>query len=83
MTKRVSKSKAVLSVLGRLGFHARTESVLAELARYGIDASAGLVQRVKIDVVKDSRGIRQWKAKAAADLHPRVRGLRKIPPRRM
>jgi len=83
MSKRVSKSKAVLTVLGRLGFHARTETVLAELARYGIDVSAGLVQRVKIEVVKDSSGIRKWKAKAVADPHPRVRTVRKIPPRRM
>lgn len=83
MSKRISKSKAVLSVLGRLGFHARTESVLAELARYGIDASAGLVQRVKIEAVKDSSGIRKWRAKAAGDPHRKTLGLRKIPPRRI
>ncbi len=43
MAKRIRKTRAVLAVLGRLGLHAKPSDVVAELAKYGIEASAGLV----------------------------------------
>ena len=83
MSKRIRKAAAVLSVLGRLGFHARTDDVVAELTKYGIEVSAGLVQRVKIEVVKDTSGVRRQRTKAAiAELHPRTRVVRKVPAQR-
>ena len=83
MSKRIRKATAVLSVLGRLGFHASTDDVVAALAKYGIEVSAGLVQRVKIEVVKDTSGVRRQRTKAAAaGLHPRIRVVRKVPAQR-
>ena len=83
MSERFRKSRAVLSVLGRLGFHAPTDTVVVELAKYGIEVSARLVQRVKIEVVKDTSGVRRQRTKAAiAGLHPRIRVVRKVPAQR-
>ena len=83
MSKRIHKSRAVLSVLGRLGFHASTDAVVVELAKYGIEVSAGLVQRVKIEVVKNTSRVRRQRTKAAAaGLHPRPRVVRKVPAQR-
>jgi hypothetical protein len=81
--KRIRKAAAVLSVLGRLGFHARTDDVVVELEKYGIDAGVGLVQRVKIEAMKNTSGIRRQRTKAAvAELHPRTRVVRKVPAQR-
>ena len=78
MSERIGKSRAVLSVLGRLGFHAPTDTVVAALAKYGIEVSARLVQRVNIEVVKDTSGVRRQRTKAAiAELHPRTRVVRR------
>ena len=72
-----------MSVLGRRGFHARTGDVVDELAQYGIEVRAGLVQKGKIEAVKNTSGIRRQRTKAAvAELHPRVRVVRKVPARR-
>jgi hypothetical protein len=46
MSKPISKSKAVLNVLGRLGFHTKASEVVAALHEYGITVSEGLVQKV-------------------------------------
>jgi hypothetical protein len=73
----------VLSVLGRLGFHAHCKDVVAELAKYGIEVSAGLVQKVKIELMKDTRGVRRSMARAAiAAVYPKVRAVRETPARR-
>ncbi len=83
MAKRIRKTRAVLAVLGRLGLHAKPSDVVAELAKYGIEASAGLVQKVKIELMKDTSGVRRQKAKAAMnEPHPKVQSVRKIPARR-
>jgi hypothetical protein len=80
MSKRIRKARAVLNVLGRLGFHASAGDVVLELAKYGIEVSAGLVQKVKIEAVKKTSDIRRQRTKAAiAELHPRVRVVRKVP----
>ena len=80
MPKRIQRSRAVLSVLGRLGFHAHPSDVVAELAKYGIEVSAGLVQKVKIEAAKDTSGLRRQMSKAViAAVHPKVRVVRKIP----
>ena len=83
MSRRIRRSRAVLSVLGRLGFHARPGDVVAELAKYGIEVRAGLVQKVKIEAAKDTSGIRRQKARAVmAQPHPQARVVRKTPARR-
>jgi len=80
MPKRTHKSRAVLSALGRLGFHAHPSDVVAELAKYGIEVSAGLVQKVKIEAAKDTSGVRRQTA--MAEPHPKAPVLRKTPARR-
>ena len=61
----------------------KPSDVVAELAKYGIEVSAGLVQKVKIELMKDTSGIRRQKAKLAlAEPHPKVRAIRKTPARR-
>jgi len=83
MSNRIRKSRAVLGVLGRLGFHAPTDTVVVELAKYGIEVSARLVQRVKIEVVKNTSRVRRQRAEVAmAGLHPRIRIVRKVPAQR-
>jgi hypothetical protein len=83
VAKQIRKTRAVLTVLGRLGFHAKPADVVAELAKYGIEVSAGLVQKVKIELVKDTSGIRRQKVKLALAVpHPKVRAVRKTPARR-
>ena len=76
MSKRIRKCRAVLGVLGRLGFHARPSDVVAELAN-GIEVSAGMVQKVKIETAKDTSGLRRRMASAGP--HPKPRVVRKIP----
>ncbi len=84
MAKRTRKTRAVLTGLGRLGLHAKPDDVAAELAKYGIEVSVGFVQKVKIEVMKDTSGIRRQKAKLAmAEPHPKVRAVRKTPARRL
>ncbi len=58
----------------RYGRNHRPGHVVAELAKYGIEASAGLVQKVKIELMKDTSGGRRQKAKAAMN-GPRPRRL--------
>ena len=83
MAKRIRKSRVVLTVLGRLGLHANSSDVVAELAKHGIEVSAGLVQKVKIELMKDTSGARRQKAKLAmAEPHPKVRAVRKTVARR-
>jgi len=77
VSKRIRKCRAVLGVLGRLGFHARPSDVVAELAKYGIEVSAGMVQKVKIEAAKDTSGLRRRMASAGP--HPKPRVVRKIP----
>jgi hypothetical protein len=80
VAKRIRKTRAVLTVLGRLGFHAHSSDVVAELAKYGIEVSAGLVQKVKIEAVKDTSGVRRATARTGTNPKPRV--VRKTPVRR-
>ncbi|TVS09586.1 MAG: hypothetical protein EA424_26785 [Planctomycetaceae bacterium] len=83
VAKRIRKARAVLTVLGRLGFHAHSGDVVAELAKYGIEVNAGLVRKVKIELMKDASGVRRQKAKAAMnEPRPKVRAVRKTPARR-
>jgi hypothetical protein len=81
VSQRIRKSTAVLSVLGRLGFHAKPGDVVAELAKYGIEVSAGLVQKVRIEAAKATSGIRRRRA-VVAERRPRVSVVRKIPRQR-
>jgi hypothetical protein len=83
VVKRIRKTRAVLTVLRRLGFHAHCKDVVAELAKYGIEVSAGLVQKVKIEAARDTSGVRREMARVAiAAVHPKVRAVRKTPARR-
>jgi hypothetical protein len=83
VAKRIRKTRAVLTVLGRLGLHTKPSDAVAELAKYGIEVSAELVQKAKIEAAKDTSGVRRQKAKLAmAEPHPKVRAVRKTPARR-
>lgn len=65
-----------MSVLGRLGFHASDVDVIAELAKYRIEVSAGLFHKVKIEAMKDTSGVRRRTA-AITEPHPRLRVVRR------
>ena len=83
MPKHFSKSKAIHNMLGRLGFHAKPSDVVAALREYGIEVSAGLVQKVKMEILKDTSGVRRQKATLPITAgNQRTRIIRKIPVRR-
>ena len=48
-----SRSDAIRSAFGRLGWHAKPRDVVAMLANYGVDVSEGIVQRIKMNVFKN------------------------------
>lgn len=83
MVQRIRKTRVVLTGLGRLSFHAKLVDVAAELAKCGIEVSGGLVQKVKIELMKNTSRIRRQKAKATmAEPHPKPRVVRRMPARR-
>ena len=80
MSHHVSKVKAIRSVLGRLGFHARPGDVVAALAEYGIAVSQAQVQKVRTEIVKNTSGIRREQARLKQVFPTRqVRHIRKAP----
>jgi len=80
MPRHLSKSRAIQNMLGRLGYHARPSDVVAALAEYGIEVSEGLVQKVKMEIRKDTSGIRRQQARAKQVVPGRqVRRVRKVP----
>lgn len=81
MSKHFSKSKAIHNMLGRLGFHAKPGEVVAALAEYGVEVSEGLVQKVKIDILKDTSEVRRQQTRMTPS-NQRIRIVRKIPARR-
>jgi hypothetical protein len=83
VAKRIRKTRAVLTVLGHLGFHAKPADVAAELAKYDIEVSAGLVRKVKVELRKNTSVVRRQKAKLAmSEPYPKVRAVRRAPARR-
>ncbi len=82
MSKPISKSKAIMNVLGRLGFHAKASEVVAALREYGIVVSEGLVQKVKIGILKDTSGIRRQSTKMQQAAQPAARRLVRTVPGR-
>jgi hypothetical protein len=80
MSRPLSKSKAIQNMLGRLGYHARPNDVVAALAENGIEVSKGLVQKVKMEIRKDTSGIRRQQARVKQVAPGRkVRRVRKVP----
>lgn len=80
MSKRIRKCRAVLGVLGRLGSYASPSDVVAELAKYGIEVSAGMVQKIEIEAARDTSRLRRQMARAAiTGSHPKPRVIRTIP----
>jgi len=59
-------------VLERPGFHASAGDGVSKPANYGIEVTAGRVQRVNIEAVKDTIAVRRRKAKAGVNPKPRV-----------
>jgi len=79
--KGFSRSRAIQNALGRLGWHAKPAEVIAFLAEQGIEISEGLVQKVKLEAVKDTSRIRRQRAAIKPTLLPVVR-VRKLAPGR-
>ncbi len=78
---RFSRSRAIQNALGRLGWHAKPGEIVAFLAEQGIEVSEGLVQKVKLEAVKDTSGIRRQRATIKGSLLPLpIRRVRKLPP---
>ena len=61
--------------------HASAGDVVAELAKYGIEVSAGLVHKVIIEAVKDTSGVRRQMA-AITEPQRKARVVRKTTARR-
>jgi len=79
MPRHPRKAKAIQNMLGRLGYHARPSDVVAALAEYGIEVNEGLVQKVKMEIRKDTSGIRRQQARVKQVVPGRqVRRVRKV-----
>ena len=82
-SRRTSRSRAIRSALGRLGWHTSAKDVVALLADYGLNVSEGLVQKVKVEALKDSSGVKRQKAKLPQpSYHSPAPFIRKAPARR-
>ena len=63
MIKHTSKRRAIQSALGHLGWHASGKDVKALLANYGVDATEGLVSKVKLESLKKSERVKRHEEK--------------------
>ena len=57
--RRPSKSRAIQTALGQLGWHASGKEVVALLASHGIEVSEGLVSKVKAESLKRSEEVKR------------------------
>ena len=80
--RSVSKTKAIQNTLARLGMQARTKEVVAALANFGIDVSEALVQRVKLEMLKETAKAERQRVKVPSAARRTVRRPPKVPPRR-
>ena len=55
--RRTSLRRAVQNELYRLGMQAKSEEVVAALAQCDIEVSEELVERVKVEMLKDQSGV--------------------------
>jgi hypothetical protein len=63
MARHLSKARAIQNMLGRLGYHARPGDVVAALAECRIEVNEGLVEKVRMEIRKDTSGIRRQQAR--------------------
>ena len=81
--RTIGKAKAIKNTLDRLGMQASNKEVAASLASYGIDVSEGLVQRVRVELLKQPDEFRRQRAMVpTGGERPRVRRPPKMPPGR-
>jgi hypothetical protein len=50
----ISRTRAVLTTLARLGMQASSKQVVAALAEFGIGVNEGLVRQVKVDLLRQA-----------------------------
>ena len=83
MSHRTSKRRAIQNALGQLGWQAKSKDVVALLADYNIQASEGLVSKVRIDNLKKSDESKMKQAKIdQMSRQRRTKGVIKLPQRR-
>jgi hypothetical protein len=77
---RHHKSAAIRTALGTLGWHGSAKDVVAMLANYGLHVNEGLVQKVKLEALKETG---KFKCQMAAARRLRCRQqvpfIKKIP----
>jgi hypothetical protein len=79
--RRPSRRRAIEQALSRLGMQARPQQVVAHLAGYDIAVNEGLVQRVRIDLLR-KLGDQQSGPVKPPGQRTRLRRPQKVPPRR-
>ena len=81
--RRTSRSAAIRTALGQLGWHATAKDVVALLANCGIDVNEGLVHKVKLEGLKHASKIKRQKALVSQIEHRRkLPRVRRVPPQR-
>jgi len=78
--RRLSKARAIRSGLARLGLQASANQIVESLAQHGIAVSQALVEKVKIEMAKDTAATRRQLASLRqTDQRPAVLPVRKTP----
>jgi hypothetical protein len=81
--KPISKTRGIENALFRLGMQAGNREVVAALEAHGIDVSAGLVQAVKLKLLKETAAVRKQRTAVPRGAVYQCRGHPpKVPPRR-
>jgi hypothetical protein len=86
MTKRrgrgIRKTRVIQNALARLGMQAKPKQVVAALADFGIDVSAGLIRQVKVEMVKEATKVERLRVKVPRAGRAKVRRPPKVLPGR-
>jgi len=82
-SRRTSKSAAIRTALGQLGWHANAKDVVALLANYGLDVNEGLVHKVKLESLKEASKVKRRQASMQqSQQRRRLPLVRKVPTQR-
>jgi hypothetical protein len=82
VTRPRDKRRAVRNALSSLGLQARPDEVVAALAELGVAVGAGLVRRVRLEILQDQyRTARQQTRATPPDRRPDRRRLPQLPRR--
>jgi hypothetical protein len=75
-------TRAIRNAVARLGMQASPKQIAAFLSNFGIDVSEALVQRVKLEMLKETAKAERQRVKVPNVARPTVRRPPKVPPRR-